>query len=91
MKEYEATFIFSQEEEKFKLGLEKVKKLLAKAGAEITKEDDLGIRDLAYLIKKESKAHYMYFEIKIDPSKIQGLDKSFNLLNPLLKYLFVCK
>ena len=91
MNKYEATFIFYTEDERFKKGLDFVKAELAKINANIQKEDDLGIRELAYLIKKESRAHYIYFELEADPAALDGIYKNFNLNVDILKYLFIKK
>jgi len=88
---YEATFIFYTDEEKVKNGKELVKKELSQQGAKILKEDDLGERELAYLVKKESRGHYHYFELELEPSAVEVLDKTFKLSSDILKYLFIRK
>ncbi len=89
MNKYEATFILYAEEERFKKGLDLVKADLKKVNAEIQKEEDLGVRELAYQIKKEKRAHYFYFELKANPADIAGITKNLNLNVDLLKHLFV--
>lgn len=91
MNAYEVTFLFPQSEESFKTGLQKVKDEFAKAGTTVTKEDDLGIKNLAYLVKKQTKAHYYYFEIETAPNTILPMEKVFNISTDILKYLFVRK
>ena len=91
MNKYEATFILYSEDERFKKGLDSVKAELSKIGAKIQKEEDLGIRELAYLIKKESRGHYFYFELGAEPAGVGSIDKNLNLNIDLLKYLFVRK
>ena len=91
MNAYEVTFRFPQNEESFKTGLQKVKDEFAKAGTTVTKEDDLGIKNLAYLVKKQTKAHYYYFEIETAPNTILPMEKVFNISTDILKYLFVRK
>ncbi|MDY3939682.1 MAG: 30S ribosomal protein S6 [Spirochaetia bacterium] len=91
MNAYEVTFLFSQNEESFKAGLQKVKDEFTKAGATITKEDDLGIRTTAYPVKKQTKAHYYYFEMTANPASILPMEKIFNISGDILKYLFVRK
>jgi len=91
MNKYEVTFILRTEDEKFKSGLELVKSDLEKIQAKIQREEDLGNRDLAYLIKKQPRAHYIYMELEADPSAIAGISRNMNLNVDLLKYLFVKK
>ena len=47
---YEFTVIFDADEDKTKAGLELVKSTFERFSAEITKEEDLGVRTLAYII-----------------------------------------
>ena len=86
---YEFTVIFDADEEKMKAGYELVKSTLERCGAEITKEEDLGIRVLAYTIKKQDRGHYVYFELKADTSKIAEMSNIFQLSTLVLKFLFV--
>ena len=89
MRNYEFTIIFDANEEKTKSGLELVTSLFEKAGVEITKQEDMGVKYLAYDIKKQEKGHYVYFEMKADPSTIIGFEKEFLLNTSILKFLFV--
>ena len=89
MRNYEFTIIFDANEEKTKSGLELVTSLFEKAGVEITKLEDMGVKYLAYDIKKQEKGHYVYFEMKADPSSILGFEKEFLLNTSILKFLFV--
>ena len=89
MRNYEFTVIFDANDEKMKEGLAFVTDSLAKAGAEITKQDDLGIKTLAYQINKQDKGHYVYFELSADPASIAKLSHSFQLSTLVLKFLFV--
>ncbi len=86
---YEFTVIFDADEDKTKSGLELVKSTFEKNGVEITKEEDLGVRTLAYIINKQEKGHYVYFELKADTSKIADMSKVFQLSTLVLKFLFV--
>ncbi|HKL59454.1 MAG TPA: 30S ribosomal protein S6 [Sphaerochaeta sp.] len=89
MRNYEFTIIFDANEDKTKSGLELVTSLFEKAGVEITKQDDMGVKYLAYDIKKQEKGHYVYFEMKADPSTILGFERDFLLNTSILKFLFV--
>jgi small subunit ribosomal protein S6 len=91
MRLYEATFIFSPEEEVFVTTKDTVTKEMEKAGIRLVSTIDLGERDLAYAIKKKNKGHYLLFEIEADPQSIKPLDKTLKLRTGILKYLFVKK
>ncbi|MDR1390703.1 MAG: 30S ribosomal protein S6 [Treponema sp.] len=89
MRQYELTAIFPLEEDLSKAGRETVLADLAAQGAEITKTDETGDRDLAYEIKKRRRGRYVLFTLNIDPAKIAVLDKAFKLNANLIRYLFV--
>lgn len=91
MRNYEVVFIFRTEADAYSAGLEKVKEELKKAGANIVKEDDMGDRELAYQIKKESRGHYHFFDLELKPDAIVTLERNFKLFNEVLKFMFVKK
>ena len=91
MRTYEITFIFPEREEDFTSGKTFVTKELKKVKASIKKEDDMGERNLAYPVKKETRGHYFFFEVEMEPEKVAELDKSFKLQSSILKYLFIKK
>ncbi len=91
MRTYEFTVIFKPNDEEVAKGKELVEKGLKDAGIQITKEDNIGIKFLAYPIKKSEKGHYVYYELEADPETISTLDRNFKLMNPVLKFLFVKK
>lgn len=91
MRNYEVMTLFSTKEDILAKGKEIVREELTKAGASITKEDDMGERDLAYPVRKQTRGHYILFEAAIEPEKISEIDKSLKLHNEVMKYLFVRK
>ena len=91
MRAYEAIFVFRQEDELYNKGKELIKQELENAEATILKEEDMGARDLAYSVKRETRGHYHFFEAEIEPQKIEEMAKSIKLMEPVLKYLFVRK
>ena len=86
---YEFTVILDSEEERMKAGYELVKETFARFGADITKEEDLGVRTLAYEIRKQDRGHYIYFELKADTASISEMNDIFQLSTLVLKFLFV--
>lgn len=91
MRNYEFTAIFYSDEEKATNGTDFVLKKFEEAGVQVTNKEDMGIKQLAYVIKKEDKGHYWYYEIQADPSKIKGMTNDFLLSGLFLKFLFVAK
>ena len=86
---YEFTVIFDADEDKTKSGLELVKSTFERFNVEITKEEDLGVKTLAYVINKQEKGHYVYFELKADTATIGQMNNIFQLSTLVLKFLFV--
>jgi small subunit ribosomal protein S6 len=89
MRNYEFTVIFDANEENAKAGLEAVTEAFNAAGVEITKQEDMGVKFYAYEIQKQDKGHYVYFELKVDPSKIVEFERAFRLNHNITKFLFV--
>lgn len=91
MRQYELTVILGTEENESSTGKEKVEELLKKSEAKISKNDDLGVRDLAYPIKKRAKGHYHYYEFEMDPESAYKMEEELRLANPLIKHLLIKK
>ncbi len=89
MRNYELMTIFPLDEEKSKKAAEDVRNVLKEFGAEIEKEEAFGDRDLTYEVKKQKRGRFVLFTLKLNPDKIQSIDKSFKITQNLLKYLFV--
>ena len=89
MRQYELIAVFPSEEELFRQGKETVAAELAKQGARDVKEDDMGDRNLAYMIKKRTRRHYILFTMNLDPQKVVPAERAFKLNANILKYLFV--
>jgi small subunit ribosomal protein S6 len=89
MRTYELTIIVGTEEDETNLGKQQVDEQLKKTEAKVKKEEDKGVRDLAYMIKKREKGHYYYYEFEADPEKVLSLEEELRLLNPLLKHLLI--
>ncbi len=89
MRQYELTVIFPVEEDQYKTGKEQLIAALAAHGAQIEKSDELGDRNLAYPIKKQTRGHYIIFTVKADPAQLENLDKVLKLNPRILRFLFV--
>ncbi len=87
MNHYELTVIVrNRDTESHK---EKVKEVLQKHGAVITKEDHWGIKKLAYEISKEREGYYMFMLVDADTQEVDKIQKEFGLNADILRYLFV--
>ena len=91
MRDYEAVFVFRSEDELYGRGKQLVTEEFGKAGVQITTEEDMGNRELAYPIKSESRGHYYFYDAQIPPEKIVDINAAVRLMEPVLKCLFVRK
>ena len=89
MHQYELTCVFKADPEVFKSAVEAVKQELGKLEVEISKEDDMGQRNLAYPINKELQGHYYVYYFPMDPTHASELDRVLRLKPELLRYLLV--
>lgn len=86
MAKYEITFVFEKSNKKI---AERLKKYINLAKAKIIKEEDWGVKPLAYPIKKFTEAAYIYFEFETDPKGIKILEDKIKLEEELLRHLLV--
>ncbi|GAB1455007.1 MAG: 30S ribosomal protein S6 [Spirochaetia bacterium] len=89
MRPYELTVIFTTEEDLYRQAKEKVSTTLKELGGEITKEEELGERQLAYEIDGKMRGRYVLFLFNLPPEKIIAAEKVFKLEPNIMKYLFV--
>ena len=91
MRNYEFTVIFDSNEELTKSGLDFISGQFSAAGVTVAKQEDMGIRNFAYTIKKQDKGHYYYYELQAEPAAINKMSDEFLLQGSILKFLFVVK
>lgn len=88
---YELVTIFRVTGDEYKNGLAAVKKVLSEMGGNISSDEDMNDRELAYSINKESRGHYHLFNFTIDPLKLVQLDENLKLTKHVLRSLVVKK
>ncbi len=91
MRKYEFTVIVPTDVEVVKQAKELLAEELKGNNVTITKEEDMGVRELAYPINKEESGNYLYYELEADPSVIEKIETPLRLSTIILKYLFVKK
>ncbi len=69
----------------------KLEKMVDTAGGKVTRRDNWGKKRLAYRIKHLDFAVYVYFELLLDPSKAQGIERSLLLAEEVMRHLLVSK
>lgn len=67
--------------------LQEMKTLIAEASGKITHEDLWGLRELAYVIKKQRQGYYIVLNFTADPLKVKEFEKQLNIHQGVLRYL----
>ena len=89
MKTYELVCAFRMKEGQDVAGIEAVKKILTDNKTVIKSEEDMGDRELAYQIDKETRGRYRLFKIELDQEKLPKIEDALKLRKEMLRYLFV--
>tara|TARA_B100000945_G_C20221230_1_gene520694 strand:- start:493 stop:819 length:327 start_codon:yes stop_codon:yes gene_type:complete len=91
MNKFEVVLIYSPEltSQKIKSEIDKIKKFVSDKSGKIIQEEDWGLRDLSYNIKKFKKAFYKFLQIEIEGSILDTIKKDLNQSDNLLRYLFI--
>ena len=90
MKEYELTVLVHPDlEANLDTVLDKVRALVTTNGGEIIKEDNWGKKKLAYSIRREEFAVYVYFEVKLPAEALLKISNVLNITDEVLRYLLV--
>ena len=90
MKEYELTVLIHPDlESDIEKPLAKVRNLITTNGGNINKEDIWGKKKLAYKIKKEDFAVYVYFDVALPAEAPLKISNTLNISDEVLRYLLV--
>ena len=90
MKEYELTVLVHPDlEANLDTVLDKVRALVTDNGGAIIKEDNWGKKKLAYSIRREDFAVYVYFEVKLPAEALLKISNVLNITDEVLRYLLV--
>ena len=61
--------------------------------AEITKKDDLGIKKLAYEIRKNNEGHYLVYQFQVEEKKrefaIREIERFYRITDEVIKFLII--
>jgi small subunit ribosomal protein S6 len=91
MQSYEHTLIARQDlsPQQAQALAETYSSVLTEHGAEVTKTEYWGLRNLAYRIKKNRKGHYLHFNLRAPADAITELERQERLSDDVLRYLTV--
>ena len=65
----------------------KVQGIIEEAGGKITKTDNWGKRKLAYPIKKQDFAVYVFYTVEMPADGVAKVEKSFNITDEIIRFL----
>ena len=61
--------------------------------AEITKKDDLGIKKLAYEIRKNNEGHYLVYQFQVEEKMrefaIREIERFYKITDEVIKFLII--
>lgn len=90
MKEYELTVLIHPDlEADIETPLKKVREIVSSNGGTIIREDNWGKKKLAYSIKKQDFATYVYMEVSLPADAPLKISSIFNITDEVLRYLLV--
>jgi small subunit ribosomal protein S6 len=92
MRHYEIVLLIHPDQsEQVPAMLERYKALVAAGGGKVHRVEDWGRRQLAYMIQKLAKAHYLCINIECDNKVLTELETGFRFNDAVLRHLTVVK
>ena len=92
MRHYEIVLLIHPDQsEQVPAMLERYKALVAAGGGKVHRVEDWGRRQLAYMIQKLAKAHYLCLNIECDGKVLNELETGFRFNDAVLRHLTVLK
>src|SRR5882762_7461697 len=67
----------------------KIEGLVEAAGGKVLKRDNWGKKRLAYRIARQDFAIYVYFELGLEPEKVQEIDSAILITEEVLRHILV--
>ena len=90
MRHYEIVFIVHPDQsEQVPAMVERYRQMITGRGGKIHRLEDWGRRQLAYLIEKVHKAHYVLMNIECDNETLDELEHAFKFNDAVLRHLTV--
>jgi len=90
MRHYEIVFIVHPDQsEQVPAMIDRYKATLAAAGGKIHRMEEWGRRQMAYMIDKLAKAHYVCMNIECDQKTLDELEHAFKFNDAVLRHLII--
>lgn len=68
---------------------EKVAKIITSSGGKVTAQDNWGKRKLAYPIKKQEYAVYVFYTVQMPGEAVKKVESTLNITDEVVRYLIV--
>jgi len=92
MRHYEIVLLIHPDQsEQVPAMLERYKTLITNAGGKVHRVEDWGRRQLAYLIQKLAKAHYLCLNIECSNETLTEIETGFRFNDAVLRHLTVVR
>lgn len=90
MRHYEIVFIVHPDQsEQVPAMIDRYKSILTTHGGKVHRIEDWGRRQMAYMIDKLAKAHYVCVNIECDQKTLEELEHAFKFNDAVLRHLIV--
>ena len=90
MRHYEIVFIVHPDQsEQVPAMIDRYKATLAASGSKVHRIEDWGRRQMAYMIDKLAKAHYVCMNIECDQKTLEELEHAFKFNDADLRHLII--
>ena len=66
---------------------ERVKKIVTDNGGKIVSADNWGKRKLAYAIKKNESAVYVFYTVEVPPESVHKIETTLNITDEVIRFL----
>lgn len=66
---------------------DRITKIIADNGGKITKTDNWGKRKLAYPIKKEDFAVYVFYTVEMPAENVSKVEQTFNITDEIIRFM----
>lgn len=90
MNKYETIFLTKKDitEEQRNTVIDKIKNYISTNG-KITEEHNLGLRNLAYEIRKNAQAYYYQIYFELESTSLAQLERLYQITDEILKFIVV--
>lgn len=90
MRHYEVVFLVHPDQSDQVPGMiERYQSLIERGGGKVHRSEDWGRRQLAFIIAKIHKAHYVMMNIEVGQETLDELESSFRFNDAVIRYLMI--